>query len=78
MICDMRLKLRQREAREIDPTIRSVLVWDMERKRERDTEKQRGRERKSERDIEKQRGRERKIEAERGRGTANLRGRDRC
>ena len=28
MICDMRLKLRQRAAREIDPTIRSVLVWD--------------------------------------------------
>ena len=67
MICDMRLKLRQRAAREIDPTIRSVLVWDMERKRERDTEKQRGRERKSERDIEKQRGRERVRDRERER-----------
>ena len=47
MICDMRLKLRQRAAREVDPTIRSVLVWDRERKRERkrQRERERGRER---------------------------------
>ena len=88
MICDMRLKLRQRAAREIDPTIRSVLVWDMERKRERyretkmerKEELERYRETKRERESKRQRegGRERKKEAERGRGNANLRCRDRC